>query len=255
MAKADVVKKEESQLPALSLDLMEGDAFSGLENISQDDLATPRLKVLMQLSPELEDLEGAKAGMIFNTVTNELYDGTKGISVLPCAYQRQYVEWADRGQGSGAPINVYDASSDILTKTTRDENNKDRLENGNYIETCGNHYILLVGENGDATPALLTMKATQLKKSRKWNSMLLNLKLNGKNGLFTPPSYSHYYRLKTMKEGNDKGNWYGWEISRESQLEDANLYNVAKAFAESVSKGDIKVKYEEESTTADKVPF
>ena len=83
MAKADVVKKEESQLPALSLDLMEGDAFSGLENISQDDLATPRLKVLMQLSPELEDLEGAKAGMIFNTVTNELYDGTKGISVLP----------------------------------------------------------------------------------------------------------------------------------------------------------------------------
>ena len=75
MAKADVVKKEESQLPALSLDLMEGDAFSGLENISQDDLATPRLKVLMQLSPELEDLEGAKAGMIFNTVTNEFSDG------------------------------------------------------------------------------------------------------------------------------------------------------------------------------------
>ena len=51
MAKANVVKKEESQLPALSLDLMEGDAHSGLENISQDDLATPRLKVLMQLSP------------------------------------------------------------------------------------------------------------------------------------------------------------------------------------------------------------
>ena len=134
MAKADVVKKEESQLPALSLDLMEGDAFSGLENISQDDLATPRLKVLMQLSPELEDLEGAKAGMIYNTVTNELYDGVAGIRVLPCAYQRQYVEWADRGQGSGAPINVYDASSDILTKTTRDENNKDRLENGNYVD-------------------------------------------------------------------------------------------------------------------------
>jgi len=133
MAKANVVKKEESQLPALSLDLMEGDAFSGLENISQDDLATPRLKVLMQLSPELEDLEGAKAGMIFNTVTNDLYDGSNGIRVLPCAYQRQYVEWADRGQGSGAPINVFDASSDILTKTTRDDNNKDRLENGNYV--------------------------------------------------------------------------------------------------------------------------
>ena len=155
MAKANVATKEESQLPALSLDLMEGDAHSGLENISQDDLATPRLKVLMQLSPELEDLEGAKAGMIYNTVTNDLYDGSNGIRVLPCAYQRQYVEWADRGQGSGAPINVYDASSDILTKTTRDDNNKDRLENGNYVETCGNHYVLLVTEQGDATPALI----------------------------------------------------------------------------------------------------
>jgi hypothetical protein len=241
MANANVAKKEESQLPALSLDLMEGDAHSGLENISQDDLATPRLKVLMQLSPELEDLEGAKAGMIYNTVTNDLYDGSNGIRVLPCAYQRQYV----------------DASSDILTKTTRDENNKDRLENGNYVETCGNHYVLLVTEQGDATPALITMKATQLKKSRKWNSMLLNLKLNGKNGLFTPPSYSHFYRLKTTKEGNDKGNWWGWEISRESQLEDANLYNIAKSFAESVNKGEVKVKYEEDSstTTDEKVPF
>ena len=249
------VAKKESKLPTIALETMELDASSGLENISQDDLATPRLKVLMQLSPELEEIENAKAGMIFNTVTNDLYDGSKGIRVLPCAYQRQYVEWADRGQGSGAPINVFDASSDILTKTTRDDNNKDRLENGNYVETCGNHYVLLVTDDGDATPALITMKATQLKKSRKWNSMLLNLKLKGKNGLFTPPSYSHYYNLKTVKEGNDKGNWYGWEISREDTLQDANLYSMAKAFAESVSKGEVKVKYEQEAATSEQTPF
>tara|TARA_R100001480_G_scaffold15087_1_gene24011 strand:+ start:2879 stop:3655 length:777 start_codon:yes stop_codon:yes gene_type:complete len=249
------VAKKESKLPTIALETMEMDASSGLENISSDDLATPRLKVLMQLSPELEEIENAKAGMIFNTVTNDLYDGSKGIRVLPCAYQRQYVEWADRGQGSGAPINVFDASSDILTKTTRDDNNKDRLENGNYVETCGNHYVLLITDDGDATPALITMKATQLKKSRKWNSMLLNLKLKGKNGLFTPPSYSHYYNLKTVKEGNDKGNWYGWEISREDTLQDANLYTMAKAFAESVSKGEVKVKYEQEAATSEQTPF
>ena len=83
MANANVAKKEESKLPALSLDMMESDAHSGLENIQQDDLATPRLKILMQLSPELEELENAKAGMVYNTVTNELYDGSKGIRVLP----------------------------------------------------------------------------------------------------------------------------------------------------------------------------
>ena len=86
-AATNVAKKEEN-LPALNLAVMEQDASSGLENIHQEDLATPRLKVLMQLSPELEDMEGAKAGMIYNTVTNELYDGLAGIKVLPCAYQR-----------------------------------------------------------------------------------------------------------------------------------------------------------------------
>jgi len=255
MANTNVAKKAEAKLPALSLDMMESDAHSGLENIQQDDLATPRLKILMQLSPELEELENAKAGMIFNTVSNELYDGSKGIRVLPCAYQRQYVEWADRGQGSGAPINVYDASSDILTKTTRDENNKDRLENGNYIETCGDHYVVII-PNGHSSEAIITMKATQLKKSRKWNSMLLNLKIKNSKGVsFTPPSYSHYYLLKTVKEGNDKGSWYGWEISREKMVDNADDYNTAKSFSESVNKGEIKVKYEEESAKDQKVPF
>ena len=256
MANTNVAKKAEAKLPALSLDMMESDAHSGLENIQQDDLATPRLKILMQLSPELEEMENAKAGMIYNTVTNELYDGSKGIRVLPCAYQRQYVEWADRGQGSGAPINVYDASSDILTKTTRDENNKDRLENGNYIETCGDHYVVII-PNGHSSEAIITMKATQLKKSRKWNSMLLNLKIKNSKGVsFTPPSYSHYYLLKTSKEGNDKGSWYGWEISREKMVDNIDHYNTAKFYSERINKGEINVKYEEESAKDDqKVPF
>ena len=147
----------------------------------------------------------------------------------------------------------YNYSDNKQNISTRDENNKDRLENGNYIETCANHYVLLV--NGEATPAVITFKSTQFKKSKKWNSMMLNLRFEGKNGPFIPPSYSHYYRLKTVKEGNDKGNWFGWEISREEQLEDVNHYKQAKQFAESVSKGEVKVKHEQEVPTDQKTPF
>ena len=97
-----VANKAESRLPVLNISMMEEDASKGLENLTQDDLATPRIKVLMALSPEIETIEGAKAGMIFNTVTNKMYDGSKGIRVLHCAYERQYVEWTDRGQGTSA---------------------------------------------------------------------------------------------------------------------------------------------------------
>ncbi len=86
--------------------------------------------------------------------------------------------------------------------------------------------------------------------------MLLNRKLTGKYGLFIPPSFSHYYRLKSVKEGNDKGNWWGWEVTREEQLNDASLYTISNSFEESVNKGDVKVKYAAESSTSEqKVQF
>ena len=44
-------------------------------------------------------------GMIFNSVSGELYDGTVGISVIPCFYKLEYIEWKNREE-SGAPANL-----------------------------------------------------------------------------------------------------------------------------------------------------
>lgn len=247
-----VAKKQSAEL-AVVTDMFEQDASTGLENMSQEDLALPFLKVLSQLSPELDSVEGAKAGMIFNTVTGQAYDGTKGLMVVPCAYERKFVEWAPRGSGgSGGPANVYPATSDIMTKTFRKPgDSRDWLENGNYVENTAQHYVLIIGGEGEADqPALIVMKATQLKKSRKWNSMMMTTKLMGKNGPFTPPSFSHVYRLTTSKESNDKGSWYGWEVERVGQVTDPMQYGIAKAFAESVTAGTVKVKHGEDSEGA-----
>ena len=94
--------------------IFEQDASGGFEGMGQDDLALPFLRLLAANSPEIGELEGALPGMIYNTVTGELHDGKSGITVIPCAYVRQYIEWTPRGQGSGAPVAVYPATSDIL---------------------------------------------------------------------------------------------------------------------------------------------
>jgi hypothetical protein len=91
--------------------------------------------------------------------------------------------------------------------------------------------------------ALISMKATQLKISRKWNSMMMGLKLQGKNGLFTPPTYSHIYNLKTVQMSNDKGTWFGWDVSKVGPVIDKGVYAIAKSFAEKNSKGQVKVKH------------
>ena len=222
---------------------MEADAQQGAQNISQEDLALPFLKILGQLSPEVNKrdgkyVEGAEPGKIINTVTNQLFDE---VNVVPCHYKRQYIEWQDRGQSTGAPVAIHEADSDIISQTTRDKSYKDRLPNGNYLDNTANHFVLQLGDTPQS--ALISMKSTQLKVSRKWNSMMMGLKMQGKNGLFTPPTYSHIYKLKTVQMSNDKGTWFGWDVEKVGPVTDKGIYDMAKSFAISVGKGEIEAKH------------
>lgn len=254
MAKNEVAKQETTTALAIMSDL-EQDAGAGFDSMTQDDYALPFLRLLTNTSPEVGSLDGAMPGMVLNSVTGELFDGKKGILVVPCAYIRQYIEWAPRGQGSGAPVHIYPATSDILSQTSREPgDNKDYLPNGNYIENSANHYVMVIDQDGVPNPALIVMKSTQLKKSRKWNSMMQSVKMQGKNGLFTPPMFSQVYRLTTAAESNDKGKWFGWEIERVGPVDSADIYQACKAFAASISSGEVKVKHESAESTSE-VPF
>ena len=250
MSEVQTKKKNE-----ISTNLFEADAGQGL-NMTQEDLALPFLKVLGQLSPECnkrdaKHVEGAEPGMIINTVTGEVYDGVKGIDVVPVHYKRQHIEWQDRGESQGAPVKIYDAGDD-LPSTTRDKFNKDRLSNGNYLENTASYFVL----TEDMQTALVTMKSTQLKVAKNWNTMMNTLKIKGKNGLFTPAAYSHVYNLKTVEQSNDKGTWFGWSVEKVGPVQEKSLYESAKSFAESVSKGDVKAKHGNDSTKSDdEVPF
>lgn len=252
MSKNQVAPQETKEYAVALSNDFEQDANNGFESMGQEDFALPFLRLLTNVSPEIGEVDGAMPGMMMNTVTGELYEGKKGITVIPVAYVRQYIEWAPRGSGSGAPISVYPATSDILSRTHREPgDSKDYLDNGNYIENTANHYVMIINENGISEPALITMKSTQLKKSRKWNSMLMSTKLMGKNGPFTPPMYSHLYRLTTQAESNDKGKWFGWEIEKIGPVEDGGAYAAAKAFATQITSGEVKVKHEHAEGTAD----
>ena len=241
-----VAEKKTAGLPS---NMFEDDAAKGLGTIGQEDLALPFLKILGQLSPEVNKrdgkyVEGAEPGMIYNSVSGELYDGVKGIDVIPCFYKLEYIEWKDRGEGLGAPVAIYDSSSDIMSKTKPDANYKDRLPNGNYIEETASHFVIVSGDS--PSTALISMKSTQLKISRKWNSMMSGIKMKGANGMFTPASFSHIYKLKTTQMSNDKGTWFGWEVSKVGPVTDQSLYGQAKSFSENISKGSVKAKHGED---------
>ena len=238
-----VAVKQEAGLPSDAL--FEADAKLGFENVDQESLALTILKLLQNGSGEAQKrnpnyVEGAEPGMFFNTVTRKLYDGEKGIQVIPCHYRLEYQEWADFGTGSGRPENIYPASSDILSKTTKDAMGKDRLPNGNYIQKTSQHFVIIT-DGKSAETALISMYSSQAKVSRKWNSMMMSITKNGKDGPYTPPPFSHYYKISSV-ENTGKGNqWYGYNIVKVGEVSDANVYKRAKTFYESCRRGDSSV--------------
>jgi|TARA_Y100001937_G_C7045382_1_gene296580 hypothetical protein len=235
-------------------------ADAGFENVDSKSLALPFLKVLGQLSPQVTQgdsqfMAQARAGMIYNTVTDELYEGQKGITVIPCYYKLEYIEWRDREKGAVAPVNVYPADSDIMSKTTRGDDGKDRLENGNYIEETASHYVMILEEEKSST-ALITMKSTQRKKSKKWNSMMMSLRQKRKDGkgFFKPAPFTQMYSLKTVLEKNNLGSWFGWEIEHLGQVESEDTIKAAYDFYESCKKGAVRVNHGKEEQV-EKTPF
>ena len=245
-----------------SLALFGNDTAKGFENMTQEDLALPFLRILGQLSPQVTEgdakyVEGAKSGMIYNTVTSELYDGKKGIKVIPCYYKKDFPEWSDRGDGPGAPVAVHLSNSPVIQTGKRD-GSKIRLPNGNYLEETASYYVLAETKTGGYTPALITMKSTQLNVSKKWNSMMKTIQIaDGKGGFAIPPMHGVVYNLASTLQKNDKGSWYGWVVNMERIMgaADKSLYLMSKDFNSNVSKGNVQTRADVEEIAKDNAPF
>jgi hypothetical protein len=245
-----------------SLALFGNDTAKGFENMTQEDLALPFLRILGQLSPQVTEgdakyIASAKPGMIYNTVTSELYDGKKGIRVIPCYYKKDFPEWSDRGDGPGAPVVVHLPNSPVIQTGKRD-GSKIRLPNGNYLEETASYYIMAETKTGGFTPALITMKSTQLNVSKKWNSMMKTIQIpNGDGGFAIPPMHGVVYNLSSVLQKNDKGSWYGWVVNMERIMgsSDKSLYLISKDFNSNVSKGNVQTKADVEEVAKDNAPF
>ena len=244
----EVAKKESTAVAMASQ--FENMGGLGFEETTSQDMAIPFLRILAQLSPQVNKrdgayVDGAEAGMIFNTVANKAYDGEKGVTVVPCYYNRRYVEWAPREKGGGY-FGSYAPDDAIVNTTTKNERGEDILPNGNILTNTAQFFVILLDEDGPQR-CLITMSSTQLKKARKWVTQMQALTAQGKNGPFTLPMMSHSYKLGTVAESNDKGNWFGWEINKIGVLDleddqDNSVFEMAVAFAQSVKAGEVEVK-------------
>lgn len=255
MTKA-IQKAQKSNLPA-EIDFSQDEGL-GLNNIGKDDLLIPMLIVLQALSPQVDEdnqeafVKGAKPGMIYNTATGSI---EKSITAIPVAYSRRYIERTPRTEKSRF-VTDHGEDKSILDDCIKDENGRYILPEGNEICPTGTFYVLVISDEG-IEQAVISLGKSQLRKSKKWVTMLSNERVprpDG-NGKYQPPMFYRSYDLTTVKESNEGNTWYGWALEKGktlSELPDAGeIYQFAKSFHNDIAEGKVRVAEEPSETTGE----
>jgi hypothetical protein len=230
-----------SSLPDEFISSMAG-MGTGFENVTAKDLIIPRLTILQGLSPQVirtkpEYDANARVGDIYDVGLSQRFDE---VIILPIHYLVQWLEWAPRASNKGL-VRVHDAlpSPDYYSLN---EKNQMVTKNGNLIQETGQLYCLNISAN--ARPSFIAFASTQLKKARKLLTLATNEKVlvNGKE--VTPPLFYRTYKLTTVPEQNNEGDWMGWKITPDLPVTELSDWQVKFAavrnYRESVLSGAVR---------------
>jgi hypothetical protein len=246
---ANTALEKKNSAGSLATINLRSDSGRGSEEIKSDDMSTPILKILHQLSPECNAndskyVENAKPGMIYAKGLGTLTDGQEGVDIIVAHVQTRYPEWQEMGDTAAPPVTTH---LSIPEDAQEERNGKYRLSNGNYIEKTAYFYVVVLGD--EPRPAVITMRSSNLTPARELNQLIKNLRFKDDKGVYNPAAYAAVYNLKTVGKTAGSKSWHVYKPSMARALdvakkEDADLYLMAQELQKSVAKGAAKPEYE-----------
>jgi hypothetical protein len=229
---SDIIKKEETAVAVQK-------SSRGLENrTDQSDLILPRAKKIEAMSPEMQDEELTKAGIIPGKIINSITKEVLPEKFIPVLFFKTWIRFnankeGDRGWVSGfGPRDVIYISND---------HNDDRVKaesvwEGDQPPLATTFLNFLSIFEGQDSPVVVSFGGTNYKAGK----MLLSLATFKGGDLF-----SNKYRLTTKKRSNDMGTWFVLDASYvEKATEDE--YKLAEGLYESFRSKSVKVHEENE---------
>lgn len=220
----------------------------GSEGVSTQDLVIPRLEIIQDLSPqrkktEPEYIEGAEEGMMFNTVTKELYPA--GVIIVPVLFRKEYIVWKLRKKGGGF-IGSFD-SMEAADAARMGLDNPDEYES---VDTHQNFCLLVRPETTAEDPVVdevvLSLSKSKAKIGRQLNSMI---KMRGGD------RWSSAYRIEVVPATNKNNDaFFNFKVTPVGYVSPAmaavaeRMYEDVKAFRKDVAR-DVSTADDTEETT------
>jgi hypothetical protein len=211
-----------------------GSAGRGSENVETQDLIIPRIELVQALSKCLEEgsaeyIEGAKAGMFYNSVTRELYGHS--LIVCPVFFKKQYLAWRDRKKGGGFG-GAFDTAQECHDRISQEDN----IDEWEAIETAQQIVLVVNPETHETTEAVLSCARTKQKVSRQWNSLI---RVNGFD------RFSRIYELFGVDETNAQNQTYKNIGVRYIDFASVPVYKAAEELYNSIAGGTRAVKIDD----------
>ena len=194
----------------------------GNEEVGKDHLQTPRVKLLQQLSNEVdknhsEYIEEATPGDFINSVTKENYG--VDMYVLNVKFTEDFVVWKKREIGGGLVGNFKSLAeaTDYLTSNDLDVDQHD------VIQTQSHLLIKKDAKSGElGIPFIMDFASSKLRVSRSWNSQIQT-----KGG----DRFASLWKMRSVQTANKAGQKFmnlavdfeGW-ATEEDYIEAKKLY-------------------------------
>lgn len=252
----ELAVKEENVALAAYVDNFEEMAGMGGENVTQDDMAVPFIKIAQALSPEINKREsayipGLENGDFFNSSTKQIYKGEEGFKFIPILYDRQHLEWIPRDKGGGL---AGQHGPEILDKAHDNGKGAYFLDNGNEIQITGTWFIVVINPDGTPEQAVITLAKTHFKRSKNLVTLLKGIQVpHSKGGKYNPPFFYNLIHATATPESNDQGAWYSWGFKREGRSQDVpdalSVLQFCKQTYDAVSGGALKVDFNKSQDT------
>ena len=197
MTKTTAPAADLAKMPTFSTELpdyLKGkEGIRGSEEVTHEDMTIPRLEVIQSLSKARKRgdpnfIEGAEEGMLYNSVTRELY-GFEAI-IVPIMFIKEHLLWRDQALGGGFAGAF---AEEIEAKEAMGLTEKP--EEWEAVLTH-QHFCLILKTDGTYEEAVISMSKSKLKVSKKFNSLV---RVNGGD------RFSRVYKVAGIADQNAKG--------------------------------------------------
>ena len=263
-----IVKKGNDQALAEIPEYLKGSAGAGTEELDQDSLTPPRLKLIQALSPELEDFPDLKSGMFYNNISDEIYED--GLEIVPIRLFRSFMLFAPRKDNAGliarandgihwSPSDaVYTTGAGVTWKTapTVKESGLDQFGTSDPADPqsppAATEYLNVMcfeADHAEKGPMIYSFYRASLGVGRKFAS---------KVKLGNVAAFGRKYKLTSTKEQGAEGPYFVPKLQGVGWASEAD-FNYGNEVYQVTKDIDINVKVDGDADAAtdtdDEVPF